>query len=144
MIYLVHLDKPMFHAKHYVGYSKGSFKKRLERHRAGGGSKLLKAAKEQGIGYEVVRTWPGNRTQERQLKRQKNTPRYCPICQEQHSLGDKHKTKPFQGIAKTSGDDVSIPNTGRRRVIGRKVILVTPKPGEPKQKIRVRGRSGLY
>jgi len=37
-------------------------------------------AHERGIGFVVAATWPGSRSFERQIKRRKNAPRYCPIC----------------------------------------------------------------
>ena len=54
---------------------------RLDRHRAGNGAKLLKAANIAGINYQLVRLWSGaNRDFERKLKRQKHSKRFCPQC----------------------------------------------------------------
>lgn len=80
MIYLIHFAKPFKHAKHYMGFTDGDIDARINRHRAGDGSKLLRAVKQAGIGYRVVRTWSGGRLFERRLKRRKNTPKLCPIC----------------------------------------------------------------
>jgi hypothetical protein len=33
-----------------------------------------------GIGVDLVRTWPGDRSFERRLKRRHNSPRLCPVC----------------------------------------------------------------
>jgi hypothetical protein len=33
-----------------------------------------------GIGVDLVRTWPGDRSLERRLKRRHNSPRLCPLC----------------------------------------------------------------
>lgn len=79
-IYLVHLHRPYRHARHYLGWA-SDVQRRLAEHRAGCGSPLLRAAAAAGIRFEVVRTWPGTRFDERRLHRFKNTPaRLCPIC----------------------------------------------------------------
>lgn len=84
VIYLVHLDQPFHHAKHYLGFVESDLGERLdermERHRRGTGSKLLRAVAKAGIGWRVVRTWRGTRADERRMKNAKMTPRYCPIC----------------------------------------------------------------
>lgn len=42
--------------------------------------RVLRAA---GIGFVVARTWEGDRTFERKLKRRKDAPKLCPICREE-------------------------------------------------------------
>jgi hypothetical protein len=44
------------------------------------GAALLKAVNRAGIRWEIVRTWLGGYELEKQLKRQKNSPRLCPLC----------------------------------------------------------------
>jgi predicted GIY-YIG superfamily endonuclease len=84
-VYLVHLDQrlgsdhPKGSAGHYLGQTQ-DLERRLETHRAGLGARILAAAVDRGIGFDVVRTWPGGREEERQLKRQRNAPRLCPRC----------------------------------------------------------------
>lgn len=103
MIYLIHFDEPYpskgaggteRHVKHYIGYSE-DVGQRFDKHTAGQGNPLMRAVGERGIGFKVVRTWPGTRAEERQLKRQKNSSRLCPVCQKEH-----------------------LEKTGRRRIIG--------------------------
>jgi hypothetical protein len=83
--YLIHLDRrpgsghPLGTAGHYVGQTV-DLDRRLETHRAGKGARLLAAAVERGIGFDVVRTWPGGRETEKRIKRQRNAPRLCPAC----------------------------------------------------------------
>jgi hypothetical protein len=83
--YLIHLDRrlgsnrPRGTAGHYVGTTI-NLDQRLEIHRVGKGARMLAAANERGIAYDVVRTWPGGRDVERRLKRQRNAPRMCPTC----------------------------------------------------------------
>jgi predicted GIY-YIG superfamily endonuclease len=79
MIYLLHFKKPVKHARHYLG-SADDVVERIERHRRGNGARLTQVATEQGIEMELVRTWEGGKKEERELKRQKNSPRLCPLC----------------------------------------------------------------
>jgi hypothetical protein len=83
--YLIHLDRPLGsdhpkgRAGHYLGTTV-NLDRRLETHRAGKGSRMLAAAVQRGIGFSVVRTWPGGREVERQVKNRRNAPRLCPVC----------------------------------------------------------------
>jgi len=78
-IYLLHFDKPLKHAKHYIGLA-DDLDARLERHAAGHGARLMAVVNDAGITWRCVRTWDGDRKLERKLKRLKATPRLCPIC----------------------------------------------------------------
>jgi len=84
--YLICLDAklgsnhPRGAAGHYLGSTTRNVAVRLAEHRAGVGAKMLAAAVERGIGFDVVRTWDGGREVERRLKRQRNSPRLCPTC----------------------------------------------------------------
>lgn len=82
MIYLIHLDKPLAHARHYIGMvaSNEHLERRLREHRTGRGAKILDACNRQGISYRVVRTMNGGRPMERRLKSRKNGPKLCPVC----------------------------------------------------------------
>lgn len=83
MVYLLHFDRPLHHAKHYLGYT-GNLEQRLALHANPDGSShhaLIRAVRAAGIGFQLARTWAdGDRAFERQLKRQKHGPRLCPIC----------------------------------------------------------------
>lgn len=79
-IYLLHFDRPLKHAKHYLGWTR-DLESRLADHRAGSGSRLLAACKREGIGFSLSRTWsPPNRHRERQIKNQGGLSRSCPMC----------------------------------------------------------------
>src|ERR1700691_2727468 len=79
-VYLIHLQRPYHHARHYLGWTM-DVERRLALHRAGGGSPLLRAAVAAGISFEVARTWSGDRHLERRLHRYKNdAAQLCPIC----------------------------------------------------------------
>ncbi|MEP0806735.1 MAG: endonuclease [Chloroflexota bacterium] len=79
-VYLIHLDAPLHHARHYVGYAE-HVKQRLAHHRQGTGARILAVCNERGIEYDIVRTWEGaGKTFERKLKNCKHAARYCPKC----------------------------------------------------------------
>lgn len=85
-IYLIHFDKPIgdmsnprSQALHYLGWTK-DLGKRLDRHSIGRGSAIMRAVMNSGVGWKVVKTWPGTRDEERRMKNQKNSKRYCPSC----------------------------------------------------------------
>lgn len=85
-IYLLHfstplgdLSNPRGQARHYLGYTE-DLERRLAEHRNGNGSAIMAAVKEAGIAWELVRTWEGERDLEKRLKRQHNSPRFCPVC----------------------------------------------------------------
>ena len=79
MVYLLHFDTPLKHARHYLGFA-DNVDERLERHRAGNGSRLMAVIAEAGITWQLVRTWTGDRKFERLLKSRRNAPKLCPIC----------------------------------------------------------------
>jgi hypothetical protein len=81
-VYLLHFDRPYKHARHYTGWaaSSRSLKRRLAQHGHGDGARLLAVAHAAGIGWQLARTWPGDRTRERQIKRQGGASRHCPLC----------------------------------------------------------------
>jgi hypothetical protein len=78
----LHFQRPISLAhtcQHYLGWCL-DLDVRLAAHRAGRGARLTQVAVERGIAFEVVRTWPGDRTLERRLKNRKESPRFCPLC----------------------------------------------------------------
>lgn len=79
IVYLLHFAEKYHHAQHYLGWT-DSLEERLARHRAGNGSKLVRAVIESGIDFVVARTWRGNRRKERTLKKWKKSRLLCPIC----------------------------------------------------------------
>jgi hypothetical protein len=94
MIYILHFDTPLHHARHYVGYcADGTLDERLARHRAGRGSRLMAAIEEAGIGYTIALTHAGDRRFERAIKRAKNTSRFCPLCRSLQIEGGMPRAK---------------------------------------------------
>jgi predicted GIY-YIG superfamily endonuclease len=78
-VYLIHLDRPLAHARHYIGFT-DDLERRLHEHQQGNGSKMLAAVARAGISWRLARTWSGDRTWERRLKRYKKSKQLCPIC----------------------------------------------------------------
>jgi hypothetical protein len=85
-VYLVHLAErmgsthPRGGCQHYIGWTGVGVDRRLAVHREGRGSRMLAAAVERGISFNVVKTWDGGRDLERQLKNRRNAPKLCPTC----------------------------------------------------------------
>jgi len=63
-VYLLHVERPFKQSAHYLGYT-NTLIARIAQHRAGRGARLLAKIGEYGIGFEVVRIWPGDRRLER-------------------------------------------------------------------------------
>jgi len=88
VVYLLHFSRPYGPgggangrgtARHYIGWA-ADLEARLAAHERGQGARLLAVIKAAGIGFELVRTWPGSRVRERQIKRQGGASRCCPLC----------------------------------------------------------------
>lgn len=83
MVYLLHFETKYHHAQHYIGFcEEGNLDKRIEQHKRGEGSRLVKAVyKLAGIKFYLARIWPGeDKAFEYKLKKQKNSKRFCPLC----------------------------------------------------------------
>jgi predicted GIY-YIG superfamily endonuclease len=78
-VYLLHLDPPLKHARHYTGWT-SNLDERLEAHRTGRGARLMEVVKEAGGTFRLARTWDGPRDLERAIKNHHNAPRLCPVC----------------------------------------------------------------
>ena len=83
-VYLIHFDRKISHAGHYLGYT-ANLQERIKLHRSGNGARLLRECKRLQIPWKVVRTWEfkdhdSANTFERKLKKWKNSPLICPLC----------------------------------------------------------------
>lgn len=82
-VYIVHFDEPLSHAHHYAGCTRDILG-RLARHASGNGARIIEALMQEGkewrLGALGACTLKEMRALERQLKRMKNTARYCEIC----------------------------------------------------------------
>ena len=80
LVYLLHLDPPYKHAGHYQ-HSAADLDQRLAQHGTSEGARLLEVqVKERGGPFRLVRTWPGGRGVEHQLKDGHQGNRLCPDC----------------------------------------------------------------
>jgi predicted GIY-YIG superfamily endonuclease len=80
-VYILHLDSPLAHAKHYTGWS-DHVESRLDHHKNGTGARFTQVCNERGITYQLALVIDGDRTLERKLKNTKNVADYCPLCHE--------------------------------------------------------------
>lgn len=100
MIYLIHFDKPLKHAKHYIGFAEDDIEKRIKEHKSGQGAKILRALKQNGIDFNVVLSIKGDRNFERRMKNRKKADGFCPVCNPKsykkviRTLRDKHSILP--------------------------------------------------
>ena len=84
MIYILHIDPPLAHARHYVGWTQDEdVARRVNEHLEQSGrrpSKLVGAALRAGRVVTLVGTLEGDRTFERRLKTGGGAARFCPLC----------------------------------------------------------------
>lgn len=85
-VYILHLDAPLHHAKHYVGFvvNGHTLKHRIAHHANGtAGCRFTQVLHDLGIGFQLARVFKCpkfDRSFERKLKKTKNVNYYCPIC----------------------------------------------------------------
>lgn len=80
-VYLLHLDPPFKHARHYIGFTILGLDDRLQRHKTDRGAKLLRAQLAAGGTWRVAQVWAQvPRSFELVLKRRGGAARCCPIC----------------------------------------------------------------
>jgi predicted GIY-YIG superfamily endonuclease len=54
VVYLIHLDQPLAHARHYIGFT-DDLERRLHEHQQGNGAKMLAAVARAGISWRLAR-----------------------------------------------------------------------------------------
>lgn len=94
-VYLLCLDTPLAHARHYTGWAKNArtLERRIEHHANGTSHvRFMEAVREAGITFTLVQVeWDGTRDRERQLKQQGGATRRCPRCREAAKAARKAK-----------------------------------------------------
>lgn len=89
MIYILHIDPPLAHARHYVGWTKDEdVNRRIRQHLTQSGShpsKLIGAALAAGRAITLVAVLEGDRNFERRLKRRGSAKGYCPACRVEYN-----------------------------------------------------------
>lgn len=94
-VYILHLESPLGHARHYVGWAK-KVESRLKHHKAGTGARFTQVCIERGINFILARVFEdADKKFERKLKNTNSTKDYCPICmgekvREYHPKGLEH------------------------------------------------------
>jgi hypothetical protein len=88
-IYLLHFDQPYKHARHQ--HWTLDLTHRLDEHRRGRGARLIAVITAAGIGFQLARTRPGTRADERAIKRFGGAARYCPLCTPRPRPGRWHR-----------------------------------------------------
>lgn len=98
-VYIIHFDTPLEHAQHYVG-STQHLRQRLFTHANRNGARITAAAGEAEIpwclGNLFQTTQANGRRVEVYLKDQRNTARFCRICNEQASAPPNSKSYPLE------------------------------------------------
>ena len=97
-IYLLHIDPPYKHAKHYCGFTPDlRVNRRAMEHIdgvRGKASPLILAALDAGCAVTIARRWEGaqhDRIQERKIKNTRRVPDYCPVCRAKRRQASKTK-----------------------------------------------------
>jgi len=89
LIYILHIDPPLAHARHYVGWTKNEdVSKRVEQHLKQSGrrpSRLVGAALAAGRTVTLAGVLEGDRDFERRLKRRGSAKSYCPACRAEYN-----------------------------------------------------------
>jgi predicted GIY-YIG superfamily endonuclease len=84
--YLLHFDRPIYRAQHYLGWAT-NIDRRVAQHSRGKGARLVAQALAAGISVDLVRVWPEvDRAEERSLKR-RGPKGQCPRCQPNKRAG---------------------------------------------------------
>jgi hypothetical protein len=83
-VYVLHLDPPYKHARHYIGYTPdATAERRVNEHLSclSKGNPLVRAAVEAGCEVTLAHEYPGaGRDFERWLKARRDTARWCKCC----------------------------------------------------------------
>lgn len=77
-------DAPVYHAKHYLGYTERAVDERFDEHARGVGARVMRRVSPADA--QLVRTWENKtRSDERALKSRKNHRGLCPRCRQQYN-----------------------------------------------------------
>jgi hypothetical protein len=96
-VYLLHFDKKLAHAAHYLGWALDA-QTRIDQHaKATSGVSIIRALKMNNITFTVAKIWDNvSRGFERRLKNQGGLSRHCPICKQLGLDRDSQPKKPKQ------------------------------------------------
>lgn len=82
LVYLLHFERPLRHAQHYIGSTPDhGLERRMREHATGRGAKLTAAVARAKIPMTLARLWYSpDRRHETKLKAAKNARSLCPVC----------------------------------------------------------------
>lgn len=82
LVYLLHFERPLSHARHYIGSTpEHGLARRMQEHANGRGAKLTAAVARAKIPMTLARLWYSpDRRLETKLKAGRNSKHLCPIC----------------------------------------------------------------
>jgi len=88
VVYLLHLHRPLRHARHYVGWT-CDLRRRMTVHERGlaDSCAFLKACLRDGIGWDLVRVWTCDTREEawaleKRIKQSASSSWNCPVCRD--------------------------------------------------------------
>lgn len=99
VVYILHADKPLGRARHYIGITRTNrLRQRMREHASGRGSAITRAMLMQGSTLYVARVIPiDDPYQERALKISGHHERKCPICQNTPLDDIARRLRPLRG-----------------------------------------------
>jgi len=101
-VYLIHLDEPLGHARHYVGWSIDIYE-RVQAHMVCSGARMLAVAAERGLSFDAARIWPDAGMElERALKRGGNVMMHCPLCCDVYRARRREQMRRRRAVAVTA------------------------------------------
>jgi len=118
LIYILHFDEPLCHARHYVGVAHSSnLHRRLRDHAMGNGARLTEVLLDRGINWQVgglIETSGHPRIYEDMIKRGGHTKVYCEICTKRpHKLPTCRAVSPK--LLKFAHDSISLRSDSVKR-----------------------------
>lgn len=97
MIYVLHIDPPLHHARHYVGWTKDkTVTRRVKEHLTQSGrrpSKLVGAALLAGCTVTLAASFEGDRELERKLKARGGAASFCPLCRPEYNARARERMR---------------------------------------------------
>lgn len=79
-IYLIHIDPPYRHFRHYAGGTSRAPETRFLEHLGERGARLCKLAIAAGSKLSLVRTWPNQTWDFEKKLKKRNLKELCPVC----------------------------------------------------------------
>jgi hypothetical protein len=141
MIYILHIDPPLKHARHYVGWTKDDdVSRRVAEHLNQTGSrpsKLVGAALRAGCVVTLAGTLEGDRTTERKLKARGGAMSYCPLCRAKYNARSAARMRACRARKSRAGLSAGSALAGAKEALGQRAAPC------PTGKVGVAGRTTM-